>query len=340
MKRIKFGVIGLGWFGEKHCEALFDLPQVELFALCTRRPERLKELADRFQVSRVYTDYNEMLADPALEAVSVVTMWDQHVEPTLAALEAGKHVFLEKPMASTVPDCEAIVRAAKASSKAFMVGHICRFNPRHAAAKAEIDSGAIGKIVSMYARRNIPASVSEGVLDKIGPIIGDAVHDTDLMLWFSGATIQTVYAQTLSVRGLRHPDLGWTMYRFEDGAIGVCENVWFLPPNTPFQIDERIEVIGTEGSLHIHENASQLLGVRPARLAFLLTRPTGRFCMECARGLCARSSGTLRTACLGVTSPRLSGLKRPWKRCARAWPPRSPPRKALSFGSGEHCSVP
>ena len=81
MKRIKFGVIGLGWFGEKHCEALFDLPQVELFALCTRRPERLKELAGRFQVSRVFTDYNEMLADPALEAVSVVTMWDQHVEP-------------------------------------------------------------------------------------------------------------------------------------------------------------------------------------------------------------------------------------------------------------------
>ncbi len=253
MKRIKFGVIGLGWFGEKHCEALFDLPQVELFALCTRRQERLKEVADRFKVSRVYTDYNEMLADSDLEAVSVVTMWDQHVGPTLAALETGKHVFLEKPMASTLVDCEAIVRAANASSKAFMVGHICRFNPRHAAAKAEIDSGAIGKIVSMYARRNIPASVSEGVLDKIGPIIGDAVHDTDLMLWFSGGKIQTAYAQTLSVRGLRHPDLGWTMYRFEDGAIGVCENVWFLPRNTPFQIDERIEVIGTEGSLHIHE---------------------------------------------------------------------------------------
>ena len=74
MKRIKFGVIGLGWFGEKHCEVLLDLPQVELFALCTRRQERLKELADRFQVSRVYTDYNELLADSALEAVSVVAV--------------------------------------------------------------------------------------------------------------------------------------------------------------------------------------------------------------------------------------------------------------------------
>ena len=339
MKRIKFGVIGLGWFGEKHCEALFDLPQVELFALCTRRQERLKEVADRFQVSRVYTDYNEMLADTALEAVSVVTMWDQHVELTLAALEAGKHVFLEKPTASTVAGCEAIVRAAKASCKAFMVGHICRFNPRHAAAKAEIDSGAIGKIVSMYARRNIPASVSEGVLGKIGRIIDDAVHDTDLMLWFSEATIQTVYAQTLSVRGLRHPDLGWTMYRFEDGAIGVCENVWFLPRNTPFQIDERIEVIGTEGSLHIHETHPNFSvcdqdGWRSPDTTYWPLLHGVR------SGALPRSSRTWRTACLGVTSPRSSRLKRPWKRFARAWPPRSPPRKAPSCGYGEPCSVP
>jgi len=253
MRRVKFAVIGLGWFGEKHCEVLSGIPQVELFSLCTRTESRLQELAKQFNVTHTYTDYNELLANEEIEAVNVVTMWDQHTGPALAALSAGKHVFVEKPMASTLADCEAIVNAANATDKCFMVGHICRFNPRYAAAKQEVASGKIGKIVSMYARRNIPASVGASVLGKIGPIIGDGVHDTDLMLWYSGAKIETAYAQSLSVRGLRYPDIGWTMYRFNTGAIGVCENIWFLPDTTSFQIDERMEIIGTEGSIHIHD---------------------------------------------------------------------------------------
>src|SRR5262245_48579424 len=101
MHKVRYGVIGLGWFGEKHCEALTGLPDTELYALCTRRPERLQEVAGRFGVSRTYTDYHQLLADPGVDAVSVVTMWDQHTEPTLAALSAGKHVFVEKPLAAT-----------------------------------------------------------------------------------------------------------------------------------------------------------------------------------------------------------------------------------------------
>ena len=134
-----------------------------------------------------------------------------------------------------------------------MVGHICRFNPRYAAAKDAVAAGRIGRILSMYARRNIPSTVTEELLDKIGPIIGDGVHDTDLMLWFSGDQITSAYAQTVQYRDKQHPDLGWTMYRFAGGATGVLENVWCLPADTPFQIDERMEIIGTEGSIHIHE---------------------------------------------------------------------------------------
>src|SRR5207248_8215941 len=122
-----------------------------LFALCTRREARLKEVAQRFGVRHMYTDYRDLLAVPEVEAVSVVTMWDQHAAPTLAALRAGKHVLLEKPMASTLEDCDAIVEAAKTARGFLMVGHICRFNPRYAAAKAAIDEGRVGKIVSMYA---------------------------------------------------------------------------------------------------------------------------------------------------------------------------------------------
>jgi UDP-N-acetylglucosamine 3-dehydrogenase len=253
LERVKFAVIGLGWFGQKHCEVLSDLSHVELYALCTRNESRLKELGERFHVKHLYTDYHQLLNNNEIDAVSVVTMWDQHLQPTLASLEAGKHVFLEKPMASTVADAEKIVAATKKTSKFFMVGHICRFNPRYASAKVAIDEGRIGKIVSIYARRNIPETVGATVLPKIGPIIGDGVHDTDLMLWYTRANIKSVYAQSLSVRNFPHPDLAWTLFRFDSGAIGVCENVWFLPEKTAFQIDERMEIIGTQGSIHIQE---------------------------------------------------------------------------------------
>jgi UDP-N-acetylglucosamine 3-dehydrogenase len=252
MQKLGYGVIGLGFFGEKHAEVAASLPNVELRAVCTRRDARRRQIKRRLAVADDYRDYHDLLADPAIEAVSIVTHVADHAEPTIAALRAGKHVLLEKPMARSVAECDRIMAAADKADRFFMVGHICRFNPRYAAVRERIAAGHLGRIVSMYARRNIPAARSESVLANIGPLMGDGIHDTDLMLWMSGDCIESVYAQTLSVRGLKNPDLGWAMYRFQSGAIGVIENVWFLPPGTPFGIHEQLEIIGTEGAAYVH----------------------------------------------------------------------------------------
>lgn len=261
MRQINVGVIGLGWFGEKHCEVLAGLPEARLAAVCTRTPERLAAIQAAFHVPHACSDYREMLANPDIDVVSVVTMWDQHVEPTIAALEAGKHVFLEKPMASSVADCDRIIAAAERARGSLMVGHVCRFNPRYAAAKHEIAAGRIGQIVAIYARRNLPTWITAGVLDKIGPIIGDGVHDTDLMLWYTGARIVSAYAQTTRVRNLKYPDVGMTMYRFDSGAIAINENNWALPQHSPLQIDERMEIVGTTGSISIHDTTPNFMVV-------------------------------------------------------------------------------
>lgn len=255
MERVRHGVIGLGWFGEKHCEALDSIPNVELFAVCTRTESRLEEVAERFGVEHAYTDYNEMLQNEDLQSVSITTMWDQHAEPAIASLEAGKHVFCEKPMASTVEDCQRMVDAANAADGYFMVGHICRFNPRYAMAKRQCEEGKLGRIVSMYARRNIPQWVTTDILPKIGPIIGDGVHDMDIMLWCSGLKPVKVYAKTVDIRGLGNPDIGWSMFEMDNGAVAVLENAWFLPDKTAMQIDERMEILGTDGSVHVQEVA-------------------------------------------------------------------------------------
>ena len=254
MDRIRYAVIGLGFFGEKHSEVLSDMQGVELSAVCTRRPDRLQEIAGRFGVRKTYTNYKDLLADKEIDAVSVVTHVYDHRDITVEALNAGKHVFLEKPMADTIEDCDAIVEAAESAKGRFMVGHICRFDPRISQAKETIAEGRIGRIVSMHATRNLAGWITggTGVLDKISALLGDGIHDTDLMLWFAESAVKTVYAQTLQVRDYKYPDIAWAMYRFDNDAIGVIETVWCLPDSTPFQIDARFEIIGTEGAIYIN----------------------------------------------------------------------------------------
>ena len=258
MDRLRIGVIGLGWFGEIHCDALIGIPNIELAALCTRTESRLAEMAAKFGVAKTYADYSDMLADPEIDAVSIVTMWDQHTEPTIAALKAGKHVFLEKPMASTVADCAKMMEAARGAKGILQIGHICRFNPRYRAAKEAIAAGRIGRIVSMASRRNIPAAWTPTILEKIGPIVGDAIHDTDLMLWFTEDRVVSAYAQTVDVRGLKYPDIGQTMYRFAGGATATLETVWCMPDKTPYDIDERMNIVGTEGFIQIQDTFPNL----------------------------------------------------------------------------------
>lgn len=252
MERIRCGVIGLGWFGEHHVDALQSLPLAEVVAVCTRRDHRVKEIAEKYGVKKTYTDYHDLLADRDIDMVTVVTHVQDHLQPTVDALQAKKHVFLEKPMANSGEECDRIIAEANKTDKCFMVGHICRFDTNYALAKEEIDDGNLGKLLTIHARRNLAKWVTESHLHKISALFGDGVHDLDLMFWYSGAKPVSVYAQTTNTRPeLPHDDLGWAMFRFDDGLIAVVEDVWCLPNNDPFAIDARMEIVGTEGCIYI-----------------------------------------------------------------------------------------
>ncbi len=249
---VRWGVIGLGWFGEIHADTLAGMPGIELTALCTRRSQRLGELADQYDVAGRYTDYRQLLADASVDAVSITTHVPDHCEIAVAALRAGKHVLLEKPMAPTVGECDLIVQATRDSDALLMVGHICRFDPRVALAKQAIEEGRLGRIISMHARRNLSKVIGEANLDKISALMGDGIHDADLMLWFTSAAPVSVYAQEVHPGSCKHPDGAWAMMRLDNGAVGVIESIWHLPRSTPFAIDARMEVIGTEGALYVN----------------------------------------------------------------------------------------
>ncbi len=248
---LRWGIIGMGRFGRIHAQAIQGIPDQQLVAVCNRTRERLDLAADEFQVSSAYTDFRRLLDDPQVDVVTITTHWREHFEIARDALASGKHVFLEKPMAETAAQCWELVHLAREVRGHFMVGHICRFDPRVTLAKAAIDEGRIGRIVSMHAKRNLPTAPGWLRLDKTSPLMGDGVHDADLLMWFLDGAPSRVYGKSIRVNQFTYPDIGWAMLEFGDEAIGVVETNWCLPANTPTAIDAKIEVVGTSGQLTI-----------------------------------------------------------------------------------------
>lgn len=248
---IRWGIIGIGRFGRLHARAVQSIYGLELTAICNRNRERLTDARTEFAVPLATADYRELLDDPAIDAVSITTHWQDHFEVAAAALASGKHVLLEKPMAATGEQCHQLEESARTARGKFMVGHICRFDPRVTLAKRAIDDGRIGRIVSMHAKRNLPQAQGSLRLDKTSPLMGDGIHDADLMMWFLGRPPTRIYGRQLRFNEFRYPDVGWAMLEFGDDAIGVVETNWGLPANTPTVIDAALQVVGTEGMLTI-----------------------------------------------------------------------------------------
>jgi len=251
MREVRFGVVGLGWFGEKHLQVLSQLPNVKVVAVSSRRASRAEEVARRYGIPRWYSDWRKLAGDEEVDAVSVVTHVPDHREPVIAATEAGKDVIVEKPIAGNLEDADAMIRAAEKSGVIFMVGHILRFENRYTQAKQAIEQGRVGRIVSVYARRNIPRGFARPHLRYGSPILLDAIHDIDLIMWYLGDRVESTYATFLNASGSENPEVTWSVYNFRGGAKAVCESVWFLPDNTPYAIDAKMEVLGTDGAIYI-----------------------------------------------------------------------------------------
>ena len=242
MDRLRIGVIGLGWFGEIHCETIVGVPNLELAALCTRTPERLQRMAGKFGVQQDLP--------PTTASCSPIPRSTRSRSSPCGTSTPSPRSPRSRPASTSSsrsrwprpsPTARQIIAAAQTAKGILLVGHICRFNPRYRMAKQAIDDGHDRQDRLAHARA--ATSRPRGrrtILNKIGPIVGDAIHDTDLMLWFTGDSVVSAYAQTVDVRGLKHPDIGQTMYRFAGGATATLETVWCMPEKTPFDIDERM----------------------------------------------------------------------------------------------------
>jgi predicted dehydrogenase len=237
-KKLKIGIIGSGGIAQGcHMKGYASIPDdCEMVAVCDINPEAAQKAADKFGITKTYTDFRELLANPDIDAVSVATPNKYHVEPTVAALKAGKHVLCEKPLGMNAEECRRMCRAAKESGKILQVGLQTRFTGPLRFMKEYIDAGSMGHIY--YARaqalrtRGVPAW---GVfIDKDqqggGPLIDIGVHVLDMTLFMMG------YPKPVSASGKtwqalgKNPELwnAWGTYdrdkfTVEDFAVGMIK---------------------------------------------------------------------------------------------------------------------
>lgn len=250
MQTVNVGVIGLGFMGMVHIKAYRNVPGARLVAVSDAFKQPVNGVlpgvggnitdGDSLHLdpeTRFYTDWEELIADPAVDLVDICVPTSDHVKLSLAALRAGKHVVCEKPMARTSAQCREIVQAAAASKGCFMPAMCMRFWPGWDWLKAAIDNGTYGKVLSARFRRvSAPPGWSRGTYFKGGESGGALldlhIHDADFVQFCFGRP-KAVFSSGLT-RFSGAIDHVVTIYHLANGAVVTAEGGWIMNEGFPF----------------------------------------------------------------------------------------------------------
>ncbi len=280
-----FALIGAGIFGERHAQALSRHPSVDFIAVCDLNGERAKQIAEKYNARGYTTDFKELLSNPEIEAVSIATPDHLHREVAVAFAEAGKHLLVEKPLATSVEDAEAITEAARKNGIKLMVDFHNRVNPPMVNARDAIQRGDIGTPTYVYARLSNTTIVATSMLkwaSQSSALWFLASHMVDVVRWMLQDEVSKVYAVSregiLHSLGVQTADFHVATTEFKKGAVAVFENAWILPQTHATVKDLKLEVLGSKGAINIDASHNRTLEIyREDRATFpdLLAPPTG-----------------------------------------------------------------
>ena len=271
---IQVGIIGCGKIGQvRHLPEYAAREDVRIAALYDVNLERAQALAAQYG-AKAYATCEELLADPAIDAVSVCSANASHAEIAIAALEHGKHVLCEKPMATTLADCEAMAEAARRSGKRLMIGQNQRLAGAHVKAKELLDAGAIGSVITFETNFrhggpetwSVDPGASTWFFDKkraaMGVMADLGVHKTDLIQHLVGQRITEVTARLTTLdkkfadgTPISVDDNAFCIYHMEGGVCGTMSVSW-----TDYGAEDNSTVIyGTQGVLRIYDHPEHTL---------------------------------------------------------------------------------
>ncbi len=249
MKKLGVAVIGTGFWGKNHARIYEELENTNLVAICDVNPERAKAISDQYGV-KAYTDSTVMLKDTEVEAVSVCTWSIKLAEEALKCLNAGKHVLVEKPMATDTKQAQILLDTAKANDLHLTVGFLMRFIPGLQQIRDAVATKKIGELVSATAKRvtQWPERIGD-----VGVVKDTAIHDIDVMRFISGEDPVSVYAKMGSMRHRQFEDYAQIMLTFESGKTAFIESNWL----TPYKI-RSLNVTGSEAIMRLDYNSQEL----------------------------------------------------------------------------------
>lgn len=254
---INIGHIGLGRMGEFHARTLKSLPNANLYAICDLDEKKLNEISDQLEVEHRYTDFDEMIKDENIDAITIASPSHLHTQFITKALNTGKHVFSEKPLGVTVEECKEAEKAVEANpDKIFMLGFMRRFDKSYRYAKDAIDQGKIGKVYMVRSYSQDPTSAIEGAI-KFGPHSGGefldmCVHDIDLIRWYTSAEPKQVWAiggcyAYDEFKDWNDGDNVSALLKLDNDAMAFL----FAGRTAPHGYNVETEIMGTEGILRI-----------------------------------------------------------------------------------------
>lgn len=256
MEQLNVGVIGTGWCGGIRAVTAANSALVGALHIAEVKPERLEEIRAQTNAVTATPDWEELVADPDIQALMIsATPETTHYPMAKAALEAGKHVLLEKPMALTLEEADELIDVATVKGLKFTIGYSQRFNSKQALAKRSFDDGSLGDPVSILISRHIARSLGAkiGSRTKLSPAAMEATHDLDTAFWLLEPRRPVrVYSQVAwGARRADHgvPDTQYIMVTMDDGVVVSIGAGWSLPPGYPNFASSWIEVIGTNGAL-------------------------------------------------------------------------------------------
>ena len=266
MSKLRFAIVGAGVWGETHAYLYKEHPAVEVAAVCDMNIARARELAAKFDIPHAFSDHNDMLRQVDLDAVAIVTPDFAHGKIAVDCANAGKHMLVEKPLATTREDVEAIVEAAERNNVRVMVDLHNRWSPPFAVAKQSLDDGDLGDPVSAYFRLNDIKWVATDMLSwaaqsSILWFLGS--HTVDTLRWFFSDEVEQVYSVSssgvLKKLGVDTVDIYQTILQFKKGGIASIENSWITPNTHPSINDIKFNITGTKGMINLDLTNNQMI---------------------------------------------------------------------------------
>jgi len=242
MKKLGVAVVGTGFWGKNHARVYKELESTNLVAICDVNAERAKAIADQYCV-KAYTNSALMLKDPEVQAVSICTWSTMLAKEALKALQAGKHVLVEKPMATNTKQAETLLKAAEENGLHLTVGFLMRFIPGLQQIREAVATKKIGDLVSASAKR---VSQWPERIGDVGVVKDTAIHDIDVMRYVSGQEAVSVYAKTGNMRHRQFEDYAQIMLAYEHGGSAFIESNWLTPYKT-----RTLTVTGTDAIMRL-----------------------------------------------------------------------------------------